>query len=77
METEKRFIVVMAVGILVIVFLLVAALVFVPIPASGEEAAKYVLAYLLGVGNSIVGYFWGSSKGSADKTEIMGRKPHG
>ena len=73
MSAEKKLLFYMAAGILVAVFLLIALIVFVPIPESGTEHAKYVLAFLLGVASTIISYFWGSSKGSADKTDILGK----
>lgn len=64
----------MAAVILEMVFVLVGLMIFVQIPETGREHAQYVLAYLLGVASTIVSYFWGSSKGSADKTELMGKR---
>jgi len=71
---EKNYLLVMAAVILAMIFILVGLMVFVPIPESGREHANYVLAFLLGVASTIVSYFWGSSKGSADKTELINKR---
>jgi len=70
---EKTYLLIMAAAILTIIFILVGLMIFVPIPETGQEHANYVLAFLLGVASTIITYFWGSSKGSADKTDLIGK----
>ena len=72
MDTERKWLYAMASGIMVFIMILVAMLIFIPVPETGLEHAKYVLSFLLGVASTIVTYFWGSSKGSADKNDILG-----
>lgn len=74
MDEEKKVILYFAGAILSVVFIMVALIIFAPIPVTGQEHAKYALAFLLGVASTIISYFWGSSKGSADKTDLMGDK---
>jgi putative flippase GtrA len=73
MGIEKKYLLTLAALILFVVFLLTGMMIFIPIPESGREHAKYALAFILGVASTIITYFWGSSKGSADKSEIIGR----
>ena len=73
MDEEKKVILYFAGAILAVVFIMVALIIFAPIPETGQEHAKYALAFLLGVASTIVSYFWGSSKSSADKTDLMGK----
>lgn len=41
------------------------------IPPENVQAVSIMLGLVLGWGGSVVGYFYGSSKGSSDKTEAM------
>jgi len=41
------------------------------IPPENQQVAMVLLGIVIGWGTSIVNYFFGSSKGSADKTESM------
>jgi len=68
MDNERKVILYFAGSILAVVFFMVGLIIFVPIPETGQEHAKYALAFMLGVASTIVSYFWGSSKGSADKS---------
>ena len=52
-------------------FGLLYILVYVPIPESNANVLYLVVGALIGSFTTVVGYFFGSSKGSADKTEIM------
>lgn len=45
------------------------------IPAANVQPANILLGIVLSWGGMVVGYFFGSSKGSADKTEAMTAKP--
>lgn len=42
-----------------------------PVPADNKDVFNIAIGVLLGWGTSVVGYFYGSSKSSADKTEIL------
>jgi hypothetical protein len=54
-------------GILAIIGLLV----YVPMPAENKDALMLVLGVLAAKFSDVIAYFFGSSKGSADKTQIM------
>jgi hypothetical protein len=55
-------------------FTFLAAMVFIPMPSSGVEFAKPIAGFLMGVGlSTILNYYYGSSKGSADKTKFFGK----
>jgi hypothetical protein len=51
----------------------VALLVFYPVPPENREAFLIVLGTITGSFVSIVSYFYGSSKGSSDKTAMLGK----
>ncbi len=57
--------------IMLLLFLFVVVLIFRPIPSVNKELLYLATGLVLGWGTSIIGYFFGSSKGSADKTDQM------
>jgi len=57
--------------IMLLLFLFVVVLIFRPIPVENKELLYLATGLVLGWGTSIIGYFFGSSKGSADKTDQM------
>jgi hypothetical protein len=60
----SMFIIGCAVGI-------VCLMVFVPIPKENHDAVMQISGSVITWGGAIVGYWVGSSKGSADKTDIL------
>jgi hypothetical protein len=74
MDSKKERIILlgMACGILVVGFGYLFMVTFIPIPQSGADHAKVVTGFMLGSAiGSIITYFWGSSKGSADKSKLI------
>jgi len=53
------------------VIVLVAMLFYHEIPNSNRDIINIALGVILGMGKDVVGYFFGSSKSSADKTEAI------
>lgn len=69
---DKKIMLYAALAILGACFLYFFAVTFMPIPASGAKYADLILGALIGSGfTAIAGYYWGSSKGSADKNDAM------
>lgn len=62
------------VGLLVLLMLaaLIAALIYVPIPASNENTLVQLVGTMSTLAGLVVGYYFGSSDGSRRKTEILG-----
>lgn len=59
-------------GLIVLCFFgLLAMLVLYRIPMENKEILTLVVGALLSSFTLVVGYFYGSSKGSADKTEML------
>ena len=60
-------------GVLIIVgfFALLVILIFKPIPENNSEVLNLAIGSLLSSFSMVVGYFYGSSAGSAQKTELM------
>ena len=62
-------------GLIVIGFFSLLYFVFVrPIPPINREVGLIVIGAIVGNFNHIVGYFFGSSKSSAEKTELLNNK---
>jgi drug/metabolite transporter (DMT)-like permease len=53
------------------------ALIFVPIPEQNRDMLNIALGAFLGAFITVVGYNFGSSKGSADKTALMDKSREG
>lgn len=56
-------------------FALLYFFVFVGIPVQNESLLNIAVGALIGSFTSVVGYFFGSSAGSANKTDIMAKQP--
>lgn len=63
-------------GALVIIacFAVFVLIVNKEIPVGSKDAVMLGLGILLGMGGSVVNYFFGSSKSSADKDKVLGEK---
>lgn len=73
-KTKEIFQYVLAV-IIVIVFMIIILVVFkVALPTDNREIALLVIGALVSQFSNVVGYFFGSSKGSADKNKILADK---
>jgi len=71
----ERITLYMACSVMGIGFTYLFLVTFVAIPESGVEHAKTVTGFILGVGiSTLISYFWGSSKGSAAKSETIEKK---
>ena len=55
-------------------FIVVGLLVFKQVPESNEKLIYMLIGALVGSFGTIVNYFYGSSKGSADKNDIISKK---
>ena len=71
---EKKIILGMAIGVLVVSFAYLFLVTFYPIPQSGEKHSETIVGFLLGSGLALIlNYYWSSSKGSADKAETIAK----
>jgi hypothetical protein len=63
-------------AIFVIGFFVCLALVIIkPLPQENSTVTNIMLGSLVAGVTTVLGYFYGSSKGSADKTDIMNKPP--
>lgn len=68
----RRFIYYFAAGAFGVVSLMAIMLFYVEIPAGNERVLDMTIGSMLGALLTIFAFFYGSTKGSKDKTEIMG-----
>lgn len=63
-------------GALIVIgfFVLLALLVLKPIPEQNDSMLNLVVGALIGSFTGVVGYFFGSSVGSKQKTEIISKQ---
>lgn len=61
----------LAAFVILLSFSLFAVILFMPIDKGSKEVIIYLLGVLSAICTQIVGYFYGSSKGSKDKTDAM------
>ena len=52
-------------------FFLAYLLIFTPIPDSNRDIVTVAFGLILSWGGAVVGYFYGSSKSSSDKTKLL------
>lgn len=55
-------------------FLLLYVLLYTPVKATNAEILNIVIGALIGSFTTIIGYFFGSSSGSAEKTKLLNEK---
>ncbi len=55
-------------------FLLLYLLVYQGVPEINKDILNIVVGALIGMAGNVVNYFFGSSKGSADKTQLLEKK---
>lgn len=68
---KNLFMYIFAYLVILLLFVFVGILLFKPIILDNKEIIYTSFGLLLGWGTSIVGYYFGSSKSSADKTDIL------
>lgn len=56
---------------------IVAALIFIPIPEGNAEPLMLALGLVLGWGAAAYGFYFGTSQSSADKTDLLAHRPSG
>lgn len=68
---KERFMYTLGAFVLFGCFTLTGILMFVEVPAGSSQALNICLGILIGLGATVVNYFYGSSKSSSDKNEMI------
>lgn len=74
---KNLFMQVLALIVVILTFGMIAVLQFRPLIQENKELLYTVFGIMLGWAGTIITYYWGSSKSSNDKTELMngGKEP--
>lgn len=65
------FMYVLGAVIIICFFIVLWLLVFNPMPVDNKDVLYLIIGALIGFAGSVVNYFYGSSSGSATKTEML------
>ena len=71
--TKERYMYILGGFVVGFAVAVVVALVFYPVPDPNRDIVNVSLGTLLGMAVTVVSYFFGSSKSSADKTEMLNK----
>lgn len=76
MKTNVKEIFQYVLGALVVLcfFAVIVLLIIIGVPSDNKEALLLILGALIGAFSSVMGYFYGSSIGSAKKTDLMNKQ---
>ena len=71
---SKRFLYYLAIGVFLFSATIVMMLFFIEIPDENRDIVNFILGVVIGTGlTSIFNFFFGSSQGSKDKSDILNR----
>lgn len=62
--------------VMFLLFTLIALLIFYDIPEANKDVLNIGIGVVLGWGSTIVAYLYGSSRGSAEKDEMLRNNPN-
>lgn len=71
---KERFMYALGGGIVSLSFIILVLLIFNPLPGENKDIVNIALGTFLGMAVTVVGYFFGSSKSSADKNDLLSQK---
>lgn len=71
MKTVDKYMYILGATIVLGFFILLGILIFKAIPEPNKDMINLVIGTLLGAFMAVVTYFYGSSKGSKDKTDML------
>jgi hypothetical protein len=70
-DMKEIFMYILAGVVILMIFAVVGVLMFRTTPTENSELLYTALGLALGWGTTVIQYFFGSSKSSADKTELL------
>lgn len=74
MKTKETYQYILAGAFVLFFFVCMALVILYPMPEKNENLIMLAFGTLFGIVNLIAGYFFGSSIGSAKKTDLMNEK---
>lgn len=72
--TKELYMYILGAVVVVAGFATVTLLILFEVPAGSQQAVGIAVGLQLGLSVSVINYFFGSSKGSSDKTALMAGK---
>lgn len=77
-EKREKMILIMACAIIAVGFGYLFLVTFLTVPETGKDHAKTIVGFFLGIGiSTLLNYYWGSSTGSAAKSETIDKRLNG
>ena len=73
-ELKDRFMFILGAIIMICFFVVLGLLIFHGMPENNKDVLYLIIGALIGFAGSVVNYFYGSSKGSSDKSEMLNSK---
>lgn len=70
-DIKEKLMYILGAVIVIGIFGLIAVLMYVSAPESNKDLLNIAIGALIGSFITVVNYFYGSSKGSAEKTEML------
>jgi predicted outer membrane lipoprotein len=71
MKAKDYFMYILGALLSICFFAVIALLIFKPIPQENRDVFYLILGSLIGLESTVVNYFYGSSRGSAEKSELL------
>lgn len=68
---KNSFMQILAIVVVLLTFAMIAVLQFRPLIQENKELLYTVFGIMLGWAGTIITYYWGTSKSSQDKTDMM------
>jgi len=73
-ENKELFMYVLAALMVVSILTIVAILIYVELPAANKDMLYMVIGALISAFTTVISFFFGSSKGSVDKNELLNKQ---
>ena len=73
-DNKELFMYVLAGLMVVSILTIIAILIYVELPTANKDMLYMVIGALISAFTTVISFFFGSSKGSADKTELMNKE---
>lgn len=74
--SKNLFMQILAIVVVLLTFAMIAVLQFRPLIQENKELLYTVFGIMLGWAGTIITYYWGTSKSSQDKTDMMSGGNH-
>lgn len=70
-QLDKAVVPLLALGVVGLAFLLIAVLMFIDTPDNQQQLVIFALGFITSAAGQVLSFYFGSSQGSKDKSELM------